>query len=331
MTLWKVLFKPLSPFTSKIEVYTLFGALCWGYKLLFGEERLLEFLEKFKNDPPFLLSSPLPHFNDLILFPMPQIEEGFLDDSELPYPEKKEYKKIKYIPQNLFLEYLEGKIRTQGEIFLKLKELKKNENECSLKNLLEKPFIFNSNILQASINRLTWTTTGGNLINTPAYWYSSFIVYVLQRDSQFDIEILKKLFELVSLGGNKSIGWGHVKIVKIEEDKALNGYLEPRSEFFYILSPTFIDPSFEIEESYYQLFIYTGLIENFYERLTHSLLKRRFIYLSSGSQIKTGQIKACYGGLIPALEGTSFAGNGRRYTIYQYGYAFPLYLKGDKA
>ncbi|HID66476.1 MAG TPA: hypothetical protein EYP32_06725, partial [Aquificaceae bacterium] len=52
-------FRALSPATLFPESYTIFGAICWGIKILFGEKDLKEILERFKESPLFILSSPL--------------------------------------------------------------------------------------------------------------------------------------------------------------------------------------------------------------------------------------------------------------------------------
>lgn len=324
MELYRLLFKPEACFSTKIESYTLFGAFCWGYKKLFGEEALLEILEKFKTDPPFLISSPVIFYNGFCYFPTPQMKDDFDEPKkEEDYKKQKKLKKLEWIPKNVLLDYLEGKIKSKKEL---LEKFFKDEKELEK----TKKLIFLTNTLHNSINRLTWTTTGGTLYNVTSYYYHQFGTYILLRNKNFDIEILSKIFELVPLGGNKSIGWGRVKPIKnqIERDNELERYIFPNeSNKFYSLSPSFIDAIYKLEESFYQISIFSGKIENFYERLTLPILKKRVIYLDSGAQIVVKKLKNIYGSLMGVLDAPSLIDKNTKYTIYQYGYAFPLYVK----
>ncbi len=51
---------PTSGFEILPHSDTIFGAICWGIRTLYGESRLLEILNGFKSKPPFLLSSAFP-------------------------------------------------------------------------------------------------------------------------------------------------------------------------------------------------------------------------------------------------------------------------------
>ena len=51
---------------------TLFGAICWAWKLLYGENDLLELLGEYKNSrPPFLISSTFPFIGKTMILPKP--------------------------------------------------------------------------------------------------------------------------------------------------------------------------------------------------------------------------------------------------------------------
>jgi len=50
---------------------TLFGAICWAWRLLHGEDDLLEMLDQFQRRPPFLISSAFPFIGDVYLLPKP--------------------------------------------------------------------------------------------------------------------------------------------------------------------------------------------------------------------------------------------------------------------
>jgi len=50
MNLYKVDITPVSLFKDFPSSYTIFGAVSWGYLLLFGEEKLKNLLKSFENN-----------------------------------------------------------------------------------------------------------------------------------------------------------------------------------------------------------------------------------------------------------------------------------------
>ena len=318
--LMRVKVLPRSPFTSRIDSYTIFGAFCWGYKLLEGEKALKELLETFKKKPLFLISSPLPEAKEKLYFPMPEVEDGFgeipfdkmhSEEFKKTYKLQKELKKLSYLPFELFFEFLEGRLKKKIDLLEKLRA-KKEEFKVKLFEIHNNP--------QCSINRITWTTTGGILYNQPLYLYRpfSFLVYFFDKAV---IRSFKSSLSLVPLGGNKSTGFGRKELFCLEEEKdeitkKLKPFLTSQSEKFVTLSPCFYDEDFSIFESRYQHELFAGKVENFYGKITKSVLKKKVVYLRAGAVLKVEKIKEFYGCLKSVLP-----------EVYQYGFAFPLYFK----
>jgi len=319
------LFPPLV--TTHIESYTLFGAFCWNYKLLFGENALLNLLERFKKNPPFLFSSSFPCLNDTVYFPVPQMPDEFeIPADEDSYKEQKKFKKMQYISKELLIDFLNGKYSSKKV----LKELM--EKKGLSPDDVDKTNFKTVNIVRNTINRLTWTTAGGGeIINVTSYFYHQFIVYLLLLDESFiDVKKVAKLLEFGSLGGDKSVGYGKISQIDWEEEKELAEFLTPPERgalWTYLLSPSFPDKAFNYEESYFQVGIHTGMIDNFYERLTAPIVKKRVLYLKTGSVMKIKEKKDIYGGIYPVLQAPSLTNQNKLITIYQYGYAFPLYIR----
>lgn len=63
---------------------TLFGAICWSWKILHGEDELVDLLSRFTSGrPPFLISSAFPFIGDLYLMPKPLAgSRGFESDKK---------------------------------------------------------------------------------------------------------------------------------------------------------------------------------------------------------------------------------------------------------
>jgi len=323
MILYEFNFKSLSPFTSKIESYTIFGALCWGYRNFFGESKFLDLLERFKSDPPFLISSCILKNKNIRYFHCPQIKDDFPEPKNIDeYKQQKEIKKkLNYIPEDLFIEFLEGKIKTKWDLGQKIEKY-------------ESPEIISIVNLHNSINRLTWTTIGGQLYNIPSYLYLEFSIFIYLFDENL-LDELKAIFKYISFGGNKSTGYGRVKLIEVERVKKFEKYLNPypseSTQKFYTLSSTFPDPSFDYNNSYYQISTFCGKVENFYTRLSAPILKRKVLYFQPGSvlTIKDGNQKKFYGSLIKVLSSQSLIDSSKNVNIYQYGYAFPFYIKSN--
>lgn len=317
MKLYEFTFKGLSYFTSEIKSYTIFGALCWGYRNFFGEKKLLDLLESFNSNPPFLISSCLFKKGDIRYFPCPQVEEVFPEPKGIEeYKKLKEIKKkLNYIPEEIFIEFLEGNLMTKWEFGQKIEKYEgiKIHRTINVHN---------------SINRLTWTTVGGLLYNVSSYFYPEFSFFVCLFDENL-LDEIEAVFKYISFGGNKSIGYGRVKLIKVDRVEKFEKYLSEPTKKFYTLSSTFPDSSFDYDNSYYQIEIFSGKVENFYDRLVASILKRKVLYLQPGSilAIKNGSSKKFYGNLINVLSSRSLIDPTKEVDIYQYGYAFPFYIK----
>jgi len=307
--LLRVDFKPLSPFKSFPESYTIFGAICWGIRILFGEKTLTDILEEFKENPPFLISSPVLKLKDTFYFPKPVLCGGYSDvPTYTDYKMLKKIKKTKYIPQETFRKVLDGKIRTREDLVHSI--------EGSDKLLTEQ------NIPHASINRITWTTTGGELYNEPVYFFTvTFSVFILIKNKEH-LNLIEPALKVVSIGGNKSTGMGHTEVSLKEGDGWIKEYVFSKTKRFISLSPHFYDPVFNLEKSFYEPYPFIGAVESFYGRITPSIWKRRFLYMDKGSNVSLLKRKDYYGILKVAYEDKN---TGTR--VYQYGYAFPLYVR----
>jgi len=319
LKLYEFTFKGLSYFTSEIKSYTIFGALCWGYRNFFGEKKLLDLLERFNSNPPFLISSCIFKKGDIRYFPCPQVEEVFPEPKGIEeYKKLKEIKKkLNYIPEEIFIEFLEGNLITKWELGQKIEKYEGIKIHRTIK-------------IHNSINRLTWTTIGGQLYNVLSFFYPEFSFFVCLFDENL-LDEIKAVFKYIYFGGNKSTGYGRVKLIKVDRVEKFEKYLNQSTQKFYTLSSTFPDPSFDYDNSYYQIEIFCGKVENFYDRLVAPILKRKALYFQPGSifTIKDSNQKRFYGNLINVLSSRSFIDPSKEVKIYQYGYAFPFYIKNN--
>ena len=59
--LYRITIKPISSFVSKLQSDTFFGAFCWSYKYLYGDEQLEIFLDEcLQGKPKVIFSNAFP-------------------------------------------------------------------------------------------------------------------------------------------------------------------------------------------------------------------------------------------------------------------------------
>jgi len=105
--------------STPVRAYTLFGALCWAYRLMGGDiEKLLKGFKE--GNPPFLISSPFPiagsESGHSLVFPKPILpvsEEFERNDEICTKINRKPLKKARYVSFGVFMDIVEGRIREE--------------------------------------------------------------------------------------------------------------------------------------------------------------------------------------------------------------------------
>lgn len=324
---------PRSSFEIALHSDTLFGAICWGIRMLFGEKKLLSILEEFtKNDPPFLLSSAFPWRKTLdkkiyylpkpILPPISASEiRSFIDKSKTnlqPYNTEKarimeitskykKFKNLKWIPLSRFKNNL--KQLSEYQIFIDyldgyIKEIKLSEVGIVQKNRLD---------------RLTESTSGsGDVFFTNNIVYKkNYGLYFLLKTKNID-EYLKPVLVFLQdsgIGPNSKTGknWFNVEI---EEKQLFENY---EGNAFITLSRFICTDDINIDQSFYQITVIRSKVESRLEFAGEDVWKNTVTYFNAGSIISPQEKKTYYGKIIPVKE---IAGK----IIYQYGYAYPIWL-----
>jgi CRISPR-associated protein Csm4 len=320
-------FKSIS---SPIRAYTLFGAICWAYRLAYSEEELIKFLKQFKDYPKFLISSPFPIVKGYIcednsktleeyyLFPKPilPLQKKFAENQAdvCKKIERKSYKKAKFITEDVLKDFLNGKITEEKQLIENFEYkvydksiIYKADEEIKFKTS-SKSDLLTKNI----INRIT--NTSDNLFTEECFYYDRqfFLVKFFDEDFIKKFNDTLKIIELLGLGKNKNIGWGKISITEDTQGKLnwLNEYID-NSNRFVTLSPIIPKSSIDLKNSFYEFEIYKSPIENSFSKY---ILKQKVLYLKEGSVISSktqdykGQLKKVV----------------KDYEIYQYGLEFPL-------
>lgn len=219
--------KQKSGLLTPLQSDTIYGHFCWRLKENLGEQKLLEFLNFYKNgNPIFLLSDGLLRIGDEIQFPRPFIFES-------PKLEKNKYGKVlgfidnKLLKERTYLKIdeLNEFIKT-GKIEIKSKELNSNQEVDSLKrkSKTNKQILLESLRVSVQIDRKTYGSMEGRLfsykpIHTREDVLFSILIKVLDENKfiEFSIpQILKDTFK-IGFGKKKSSGYGQFDIVDLNE------------------------------------------------------------------------------------------------------------------
>jgi CRISPR-associated protein Csm4 len=181
--------------SAYIHSDTIFSAFCNGYGLLYGQDALnTVFLDKFKDNPIFTISSAFPYWEDVLYFPVP-----FNQFSQL-----KEVRKIQFVEKVGFERMLKGE-RLEN-IYQSIKTIPgriKPQYPWELEN----------------IPRVTLNRRNNHPTEEGGFFHSGRVVYRKNAGLfflvQFNDSTFQKLFQGVmnlmadeGFGGDRSVGSG---------------------------------------------------------------------------------------------------------------------------
>ncbi|MEW6616520.1 MAG: type III-A CRISPR-associated RAMP protein Csm4 [Thermodesulfobacteriota bacterium] len=341
---------PLTSFQSIPSSDTLFGAICWGIKRLYGEEKLLEILQGFStNKPKFVLSSSFPLLQNepgtSVAFYSKPINQGLSskDIEEIGRTAKekkfkkamvevitkyKKFKKAEYLSESLFNDavngmperalfegYLSDKIKPTGSMLMRDSEYTAIFAEFDSK-------VYKASTVQKNyIDRLTMSTgeEGQTFYQQETYTSNIFNFHflVMTDDTEFLLPVFKYL-EDKGIGGNRSTGKGRFKI-EIMGEKVLPN--SSNSKTFASLSryiPQADEIEWESDRNFYEVFPYRSKVDSEAEFKGEDIWKSKVMYLKEGSCLEAKVRKECYGRIpvVKEIDG---------YKIYQNGLTIPVF------
>lgn len=327
-----------TPFLNELpRSDTLFGALCWGIRWIYGESVLLECLQSFiTGNPDFLLSSVYPYFSReekrLHFLPIPLLP------ITLPPPKNlagarifKDYRRIRYVSEGLFRQFLQGTL-TPNIILQSLYE-EKGEFQVRGPFLLEKSEVWSAGEVlglfrsqdraRNAINRLSATVHEGAFYFTQEIAVQSGVYFLLKLRNPALKKVIEGALHFLAekgIGGDVSVGRGHFICELVQED-----FLPEPSTATHLVTLALVHPSSvdrrwfgqQRDQLWYQLVKRKGRIESMYipER---QVWKQTVVNLGEGSVFPRDGEREIYGSS-PQVHSHPFA-------IYQNGYAYPVRL-----
>lgn len=252
-------FKPLGSFSHIPDAQTIFGAICNILIHTQGDKAFKTYINSFDDKPLFVHSSMFPHgylpMVHLSLFSIDFITENLLkQDSikQLNYLQAmKQLKKIKYVSQHVFIDYI-----------------LQNKYETLKQDLLNKKLIVSEGCLQYdnenkkySLESLTNIHVQKNLFyldseNNNALYYNRdiycnddtyFDIYVKTDLSTEDIWTIFKYSHYFGFGPKHSSGKNSFMLINIKEIK-LGSIMQK-----VLLSKSAFDERYDLSLSYYQI------------------------------------------------------------------------------
>lgn len=335
--------KPKSSFIETLpQSDTLFGAICWGIKLLYSEKRLKRLLDKFsEGEPPFLLSSSFPYIENngekVHLLPKPmsrplQIRPESLDEIE----RVKEFENIAFLSQSIFSDIINGKLSELDlfNFFSTMEKLNPGSKFIKIGSLLfkrDEAFLFpwkESDISRNAINRLSGGTIEGNLFyNKEIFIKKSCGIYFLVKLTEFaapdTLKVLKTVMNFYSdrgIGGDVTSGKGQFDI---EIKEVGNLFEEPESANNFLTLSLYYPKEKEWEHfrknqtrSWFQIVRKKGKIEASYFPYTNTnIWKNSLLLVKEGSSF-------------PVMENNEYYGKNpivkKGLNIQQYGFAYDV-------
>ncbi len=266
---------------------TLWGHLAWWVRYTQGEAALKEWLEAFRHDPPFLLSSAFPTG----YLPRPLLPQVRVDDTA----KRKALKRIRYLSFATF-----GRVIREGEgALLEAPELK---GEGA-------PRLTLATQTHVGINRGTGTAQEGILFTDRVYWLEqTWTVYAQLRHSADYLEEALREIGSLGYGGKASVGLGRFEVVGVEEVDL------PEAE-----NPTHyltLAPTLPKGEGFWALETYWGRLGGHYAQ-AETPFKRPYLRAVEGSVFK----ERPEGSL---LDVTPEPAPEEGVRVWEYLYAFPL-------
>lgn len=329
---------PRSGYEISLHSDTLFGAICWGIRMLFGEKRLVAILEEYNTThPPFLLSSAFPCKLDgdeyQYFLPKPCLKPIPVDELQT-FSEKVDIQKETYHSEKTDSIWLSNKYKRFKKIkfigISNFKGLLTKPDEADLfadylGNYLLEPYYCETGTAQKnSLDRLTFSTTGsGDTFYLPEIAYrEKYGLYFLLKTKNIDdvIRPVLTFLEDSGIGPNARTGKNWFK-VNVTEKKLFNGNNSQSGDAFIILSRYIKNEPINAADSFYRIVSVRSKVESRLEFAGEDIWKHRVSYFSAGSLISPKIKTPYYGSLAPVktIQGK---------TIYQYGFAYPVWING---
>jgi CRISPR type III-A-associated RAMP protein Csm4 len=265
-------FKPLSVITELPDGQKLFGAFCYSYNRLYGEEKLEKMLECQYANPTIIFSSLF--FDNVLPCPMDFMPNRLKNPSLIDVKESKKYKKIKFFSKSVFNDYKNNKEEFEKSFYLSFDSkyrIIKNELLCSKNENIVYNYVKDSRTRNSSDRELFKDQVFYLDENMMMYAYMD----IYDEGITENILGVIKNMRYISLGGFKSIGYN---LYNVEEVIEINDC----KRYGMLLSKSVLPNDIDIDNSFYSL----NVANNKYTK-GETIYKNGLVVLNEGSVISS--------------------------------------------
>lgn len=283
--LYRITIRPISSFVSKLQSDTFFGAFCWSYKYLFGDEQLESFLEQcIDGKPGIVFSNAYPA--EYLPVPLGVYRRNNFMDTEsdkqrrkVAYEKNKKYKKYDLIRRDAFIDSQNNRWKLDYDVMGK-----ETLHEASVVH----------NMVDRSIGTVTNKDGAGNLYAIREFYPEEHAKYDVYLMSDMDEEILKKVCStmfMLGIGGKKSSGKGAFEIEAWKQETELLNVENPNA---FVALSNFIPDRKDPVNGYYRTFVKSGKLDREYAN-GDAPFKKPLLYIASGALFYDEDVKEYYG------------------------------------
>ncbi len=285
---------------------TLFSAFCNCYLLLYGESELNNLLDRFlKGEPPFIISSAFPWWEDKFYFPVPLNQ----------IPKEKKFKKIKFVEKDAWEKLLSGEKLENLNNFKSIPDITTDdENKKTPYRIITTP--------RVALSRLN-NHPGENFFHFGEVFYKEnsglfFLVDFKDENIKEKFEATLRVMSHEGIGGDRTIGKGFFEIKGTGEMKF---NIEINSNSFGYVTLSLYYPKEEeikgVKDGYYDIVERKGYIFSPYCK---SLRRKSVRMFAEGSVFFTNpEMIGTLANVTPEIFD--------KHTVYRYGFCFALPCK----
>lgn len=291
--LYKISIRPLASYLSPLQSDTFFGAFCWSYRYLYGEERLADLLSVgLVGGPKIIFSNAYP--SGYLPLPMGYRDEGRTgydaadkQEARAAYQQNKIYKKCSLISREGFRMFQTGDV-------------------CGYSQYLAQEEVCESGVMHNTVNRGAGTVqkTKGqgslyvkNELRAPEGM--TYDVYIL---TSLELGLLREVLTLMltlGIGGSKSTGKGEFALVgDLTEERELLTCGEANG--FTALS-NFIPAASDPAGGWYKTMVKFGKTDREYAA-SETPFKKPLLYLQAGAVFRTDAVREYYGRIVTGVS-----------------------------
>ncbi len=277
---------------------TLFSALCHTFAELYGSAWLADWLEQYKSEPSFIISSAFPFFQDRCYLPKP-----FLPAPETIGVEQdhKLFKNLQWLNPRSLLQWLKNEPMALEQLQKDKTEMEGNWQEFTMPRV--------------SLDRVT---------NASNIFYCSQRVFYPERGLYCLLRLTQPSFKAVlegaleylgecGLGSERNNGYGRFNVRWEEPDKDFQELLSQQGSRYYLLGLYHPQDSTEdFRDAQYALLQRKGW---FYSSTSGKQFKRRSVWMFKEGSVLTKKPMGRLVDVTPSICGSD------HHPIYRYGMA----------